>query len=103
MQLRVAVDRPWDIPGDILVVPIVGEPDWTGPLGELDRRARGELRALQAFGELRTKRFTSALAASGDVKAERIMLLSVGSADHLDRETVVRSAAAAMHRLGGRR
>ena len=102
MQLRVAVDRPWDIPGDILVVPIVGEPDWTGPLGELDRRARGELRALQAFGELRTKRYTSALAASGDVKADRIMLLSVGSADHLDRETVVRSAAAAMHRLGGR-
>ena len=103
MHLRVETEGPWDVPADILVVPIVGEPAWEGPLGELDRRARGELRALQAFGELRAKRFTSAIAASGDVRAGRIVMLSVGDAADLDRETVAHAGAAAMHRLGGRK
>ncbi|MES2210800.1 MAG: aminopeptidase [Chloroflexota bacterium] len=102
VRLRVAVDEPWDIPADVLVVPIVGEAAWDGPLGELDRRARGEIRALQVFGELRSKQFTSALAPSGDVRAGRILLLSVGPAVNVDRETVVHAAAAALHRLAGR-
>ena len=46
MQLRVVTDQPWDVKADVLVVPIVGEPGFDGPLGELDRRAGGELRAL---------------------------------------------------------
>ncbi len=103
MHLRVTVDQPWDIPADILVVPILGEAKWDGPLGELDRRSRGELKALQAFGELRSKAFTSAIAASGDVKANRILAISVGPADGLGREGVVHAAAAAMHRLSGRK
>ncbi len=102
MRLRVTLDQPWDIPADILVVPIVGEAVWDGPLGELDRRSRGEIRALQVFGELRSKQFTSAISASGDVVAGRILLLSVGSAANVNRETVVHTAAAAMHRLAGR-
>lgn len=102
MHLRVETEQPWDVPADILVVPILGEPAWEGPLGELDRRARGELRALQAFGELRVKRFTSAIAAPGDVRAGRIVMLSVGDAADLDRETVVHAGAAAIHRLAGR-
>ncbi|MBI2763776.1 MAG: aminopeptidase [Chloroflexi bacterium] len=102
MRLRVVIDQPWDVPADVLVVPIVGEASWDGALGELDRRAGGELRALQAFGELRSKQFTSSLAASGDVRAGRILMLSVGPADQIDRETMVHSGAAAMHRLAGR-
>jgi len=102
VHLRVETEQPWDVPADILVVPILGEPAWEGPLGELDRRARGELRALQAFGELRVKRFTSAIAAPGDVRAGRIVMLSVGDAADLDRETVVHAGAAAIHRLAGR-
>ncbi len=102
MHLRVETEQPWDVPADILVVPILGEPAWEGPLGELDRRARGELRALQAFGELRVKRFTSAIAAPGDVRAGRIVMLSVGDAADLDRETVVHAGAAAIPRLAGR-
>ena len=48
MQLRVVTDQPWDVPADVLVVPIVGDPTFDGPLGELDRRAGGELAALVA-------------------------------------------------------
>ena len=102
MQLRVVTDQPWTVPADLLVVPIVGEPSWEGPLGEIDRRSSGELQALHAFGELRTKRFTSAIAAAGAVKASRIMALSAGDAASLDRETVVHFGAAAAHRLAGR-
>ena len=102
MQLRVVTDQPWVVPADLLVVPIVGEPAWDGPLGEIDRRANGELRSLQAFGELRTKRFTSAVAAAGAVKASHILALSAGDAAGLDRETVVHIGAAAAHRLSGR-
>ena len=43
MQLRVVTDQPWDVPADVLVVPVAAEPAFDGPLGELDRRAGGEL------------------------------------------------------------
>jgi leucyl aminopeptidase len=77
VQLRVVADQPWDVKADVLAIPIVGEPAFDGPLGELNKRTGGELAALAEFGELRAKRFTSAIAAPGEV-------------------------AAAEHRLGGR-
>ncbi len=102
MQLRVVTDQPWVVPADLLVVPIVGSPTWDGPLGEIDRRANGELQALEAFGEIRNRRFTSAMAAAGAAKASRILTVSVGDGEALDRETIVHFGAAATHRLGGR-
>ncbi len=102
MRLRVTTDQPWDVAADVLVIPIVGEPVFEGPLGEIDRRSSGELKALVAFGELRTKRFTSSLAASGGVRAGRLLTISAGPAGDIDRELVARLGAAAMHRLAGR-
>ena len=66
MQLRVVTDQPWDVPADVLVVPVAAKPAFDGPLGELDRRAGGELHALVAFGELTGKRYATALAAGGE-------------------------------------
>jgi leucyl aminopeptidase len=102
VQLRVVTDQPWDVPADVLVIPIVGEPAFEGPLGELNRRSGGELAALAAFGELRAKRFTSALAAPGENRAKRLVTISAGPAGDLDRETILHVGAAAEHRLGGR-
>jgi leucyl aminopeptidase len=101
VRVRVTTDQPWDVVADVLVIPIVGEPSFDGPLGEIDRRASGELKALQAFGELRPKRFTSAIAASGGVRAGRLLTISAGP-DGVDRELVARLGAAALHRLAGR-
>ena len=50
MQLRVVSDQPWDVRADVLVVPIVGDPSFDGPLDEIDRRSGGELRALADSG-----------------------------------------------------
>jgi leucyl aminopeptidase len=102
MQIRVVADQPWDVQADVLVVPIVGEPSFEGPLGELDRRAGGELRALEAFGEIRTKRYATSLASAGELAAGRLVTVAAGDADILDREAVLRVAAAAERRLGGR-
>jgi leucyl aminopeptidase len=102
VQLRVVTDQPWDVAADVLAIPIVGEPSFDGPLGELDRRTAGELRALTDFGELRSKRYTSSLAAAGELAAGRIVTLSAGDSDDLDRETVLHVGAAIEHRLGGR-
>ena len=44
MQIRVVTARPWEAAADLLVVPVVGDPDFAGELGELDRRTGGELR-----------------------------------------------------------
>ena len=52
MRVRVTTDQPWDVKADVLVVPIVGQPDFAGPLGELDQRPGGELKSLDDFGEL---------------------------------------------------
>jgi len=102
VQLRVVTDQPWDVPADVLVIPIVGEPAFDGPLGELNRRSGGELAALAAFGELRAKRYTSALATPGENRAGRLVTVSAGPAGDLDRETILHVGAAAQHRLGGR-
>ncbi len=102
MQLRVATDQPWDVRADVLVVPVLDEPVFDGPLGELDRRSSGELRALLEFGELQTKRYATALVASGDLPAGRLLAVGAGEAAKLDREAVVRIAASAERRLGGR-
>lgn len=102
MRVRVTTDQPWDVAADVLVIPIVGEPVFDGPLGELDRRSNGELTALAAFGELRPKRFTSSIASSGGVTAGRLLTISTGDGAGVDRELVVRTGAAALHRLAGR-
>ena len=105
MQVRIAADQPWDVKADVLVVPILGQPAFTGPLGELDSRSGKELSALAAFGELRGKRFKAVLAGAGSdgkVGAKRILLVNGGPAADLDRESVVKLAAASIRRLAGR-
>jgi leucyl aminopeptidase len=102
VQLRVVTDQPWDVPADVLVVPVLADPAFDGPLGELDKRAGGELQALVTFGELTGKRYSTALAAGGELRAGRILVISIGDPEKLDREIVVRLAAAAERRLGGR-
>ena len=102
MQLRVVNDLPWDVAADVLVIPIAGEPSFGGHLDELDRRSGGELRALATFGELKGKRYATSLGASGDLLVGRVLTVGAGDAETLDRETVVRVAATAERRLGGR-
>ncbi len=102
MQLRVVADQPWEVATDLLAIPILGSPAWDGPLGELDRRSGGELRALHAFGELSAKRFDSAIVASGDLPVGRVLAIGAGEPDALDRQAVVRLGAAIERRLAGR-
>jgi len=102
VRIRVVVDQPWDVKADVLAVPVVGEPDFGGPLGELDQRTGGELRALATFGELRTKRFSLALAAPGDLPVRRVLAVAAGDAATIDREVVHRVGASLERRLGGR-
>ena len=99
MQIRVVAGQPWEAAVDLLVIPVVGEPAFTGQLDELDRRTGGELRALVAFGELRAKRFGTALAAPGEVPAKRVLVVSGGEVDAFDRETARNLAATALRRL----
>jgi leucyl aminopeptidase len=101
VQLRVVTDQPWDVPADLLVVPVASHPAFDGALGELDRRAGGELQSLVAFGDLNAKRYSTATTSTG-LPANRILLESIGDPAKLDREMVVRIAATADRRLAGR-
>jgi leucyl aminopeptidase len=102
VQVRVVTDQPWDVKADVLAVPILGTPDLSGALAELDRRAGGEIRALADFGELKGKRFKTTLTAAGELGVRRLLLVLGGDGSELDREAVVRIGAAAERRLGGR-
>ncbi|MEX1172546.1 MAG: leucyl aminopeptidase [Chloroflexota bacterium] len=102
MQIRVVTDQPWDVKADVLVLPIAADPAFDGPLDELDRRAGGELRALVEFRELTGKRFATSLAGAGELPAGRLLAVGIGDPGSVDRETVVRIAASAERRLGGR-
>jgi hypothetical protein len=55
VQLRVVTDQPWDVKADVLAIPIVGEPVFDGPLGELNRRTGGELASLVAHRQCRRR------------------------------------------------
>ena len=105
MQVRVVADQPWDVKADVLAVPVLGQPVFSGPLGELDKRAGGDLKSLADFGELKGKRFKSVLAGSGgsgEVKSGRLLVILAGDAEELDRETVLKVGASAERRLAGR-
>jgi leucyl aminopeptidase len=102
MDLRIATDQPWDVAADVLAIPVVGGAAFDGPLGELDRRSGGELRALTAFGELSGKRHEAALAAPGQLPVGRLLAIGAGGADGLTRETINRLGASIERRLGGR-
>ncbi|MFL5754853.1 MAG: leucyl aminopeptidase family protein [Chloroflexota bacterium] len=102
MQVRIVVDQPWEVQADLLAIPYLGEPSLDGPLGEVDRRTGGELRALADIRELRSKRYGTALAAPGELPVRRVMTVAGGPADELDRETVARIGASVLRRLGGR-
>ncbi len=102
MELRVVTDQPWTVAADVLAIPVAPDPAFDGPLGELDRRSGGELRALASFGELTGARFSTALAAAGDLPAARLLAVGTGPLAELDREAVVRIGATAERRLGGR-
>jgi leucyl aminopeptidase len=102
VQIRVVTARPWDVQADVLAIPIAGEPEFSGPLGELDRRALGELRALAAFGELRPKRYAASVAPPGELPVTRVLAIGLGDPGTVDRETARRAAAAIVRRLAGR-
>jgi leucyl aminopeptidase len=102
VELRVVTDQPWDVPADVLVIPTAAPPTFDGPMGELDRRSGGEIAALAAFGELSGKRFGTSLVTSGHLPAGRLLVTGIGDPATLDREAVVRIAASAERRLGGR-
>jgi leucyl aminopeptidase len=102
VQLRVVTDQPWDVDADVLVIPIIGEPSFDGPLDELDKRAGGELRALAQLKELRSKRYTNALTPAGELKAAWLLTVSAGESGKVDREVAVRVGSTAERRLAGR-
>jgi len=102
MQLRDVTDQPWDVTADVLAIPVTPDPAFDGPLGELDRRSGGELRAQAAFGELTGARFATAVSAAGDLPVGRLLTVGTGPIGELDRETVVHLGATIERRLGGR-
>jgi leucyl aminopeptidase len=102
MQLRVVGDQPWDVVADVLAIPFSGEPVFEGALAEVDRRAGGELVALAALGELKGDRYGAVLTAVGELRAGRLMAVSVGDPETITRQVVVRIGSAVERRLAGR-
>ena len=102
MRIRIATDQPWDIAADVLAIPFAADPDWSGPLGEVDRRTAGGISAQLAFGELEGKRYSTAVVAGGELRSPRVLAVGAGDAESLDREAVLHIGQAIERRLGGR-
>ena len=94
MQLRVVTDQPWDVKADVLAIPIVGEPAFDGPLGEIDRRAGGEIQALAQFKEVQGKRYWTAVVAPGELPAGRLVTVGAGEAARRSSGSVRRRSGA---------
>jgi leucyl aminopeptidase len=103
VQIRVATDQPWDVKADVLVLPVLGDGPLSGVAAELDRRAGGHIGRLIDFGELNARRYSGLLAGADEGGPSHLLAVRVGAAEALDREAVVRFAAAAERRLAGRK
>jgi leucyl aminopeptidase len=101
MQLRVVSDQPWDVAADAIAVPFAGEPTFEGPLAELDRRSGRELTALAAFGEIKADRYGTVVVAAGELKAGRLLAVAAGDPETITRQVVVRIGSTIERRLAG--
>ena len=103
MQVRVVADQPWDVKADVLVVPILGQPAFTGPLGELDQA--GPAASSSRWPSSASSR-ASASSPSSPGRASSAPGASSRSSpvspEELDRETVLKLGASAERRLAGR-
>jgi len=104
MHVRMSTDDAWGVVADVLAVPIADEPDFEGPLGAIDARTGGSLRAMTALGEVRAKRFATALAPGGELRARWVVAVGVGAGplERPDRTVVHDIGAAIVRRLAGR-
>jgi leucyl aminopeptidase len=103
VQLRVVSDQPWEVSADLLAIPFTDEPPLDGLLAPLDQRTGGELRALAAFGELKSERYATALLSGGECRAHRLLAVSAGASGSLTRQHVVRIGSAIVRRVSDRK
>jgi hypothetical protein len=106
VQIRVSSSQPWDVPADVLAVPI--SPDGDGSttsndgLAELDRRMDGALGEYRRVGELTGKAYGSALLRGNGFPADWLLGMGIGKREGFDRVQAVRFGAAIERRLAGR-
>jgi leucyl aminopeptidase len=100
MKVRVVSDRPWDVPADVLVVP-VPEGDWTDELAELDRRLEGQLGTSRRLGLLRAKRHATALLRTSGSAGAWLLTVGIGPLDAFDALAAYRYGAVAERALAG--
>jgi leucyl aminopeptidase len=103
VQLRVVSDQPWEVSADLLAIPFTDEPPLDGLLAPLDQRTGGELRALAAFGELKSERYSAALLSGGECRAHRLLAVSAGASNSLTRQHIVRIGSAIVRRVSDRK
>ena len=91
----------------LLAIPLINgkgssEKGTSAHLTEVDRRSGGQLTALRAVGDAPSKRFSFSTAPAGSLPAEQLLFAGLGSAETLDRQAILRWAAAVTRKLAGR-
>ena len=88
--------------GGVLAIPLAAEKRQSTYITEIDRRSGGQLSALRAVGEGSAARFHFSASPAGSLPAEQILFAGLGGAESLDRQAIVRWAAAVTRKLAGR-
>jgi hypothetical protein len=88
--------------GGVLAIPLAAEKRQSPYITEIDRRSGGQLSALRAVGEGSAARFHFSASPAGTLPAEQILFAGLGGAESLDRQAIVRWAAAVTRKLAGR-
>ena len=102
MRVRAVSGTPATTTADVLAVPIYREDaDLTGDLAELDAAAGGAISDAIAWGEFNVLEHPSALVDSGDLPADRLLLLNAGGRGR-GAWRARRLAQVATRRLNGR-
>ena len=101
MRLESTSAAPWDVPADVLAVPIYRDEPIEGELAELDRRAGGAIAASVAFGELAGSDSKTTLVPTPALPSRHVMLVDAGARGGRVRDAR-RMAAIAVRRLNGR-
>ncbi|HET7676937.1 MAG TPA: M17 family peptidase N-terminal domain-containing protein [Candidatus Limnocylindrales bacterium] len=95
--------QPWEVEADVLVAPISRGDAGAAALSELDRRLDGALADYRRIGELEGKAFGSALMRGQGLAADWLLGMGIGEVERFDRLCALRTGAASVRRLAGRR
>jgi leucyl aminopeptidase len=101
MRLNVVDRSPWDIEGDVLVLPVTTDLELPEHVAEIDRRLDGAIEALRTLGAIKAGPWEARLMPATDLGVRFVLAVGVGDGRRTDRRGAWRLGGVVVRALMG--